>query len=189
MTEQSLEGWFLVAGRHLSDPNFFRSVVLMLQHASEGAMGLVVNRPSAVSIDGILSREGPIPCGHAPVYTGGPVEPTSLFILHNDVRLSGTDHEITPGLYLAGSESSFEHVVRSPPDPQLKNRFRLLSGYAGWGPGQLENELARGDWHTLPADGLVVLDDDPYGIWEICTRRVLKATRLLDPGTHNPEWN
>ena len=181
----SLQGSFLVAAIHLRDPNFFRSVVLILEHNSEGAMGLIVNRPSPMTIAGALSQYGPVECGEAPVYVGGPVEPTSLYILHNSVKLGQTDQEIAPGIFLTGSEDSFDQVVRSEKKSETAIKFRLLSGYSGWGGGQLESELDRGDWHTVPADGPLILEEDPYGIWEICTRRIQRANRMLPHLRHD----
>lgn len=185
----SLQGSFLVAANHLRDPNFYRSVVLILEHNSEGAMGLIVNRPSPMTIAGALSQYGPVECGDAPVYVGGPVEPTSLYILHNSVKLGQTDQEIAPGIFLTGSEDSFDQVVRSEKKSETAIKFRLLSGYSGWGGGQLESELDRGDWHTVPADGPLFLEEDPYGIWEICTRRLHRANRMLPHDVRNPDWN
>ncbi len=185
----SLQGSFLVAANHLRDPNFYRSVVLMLEHNDKGAMGLVVNRPSAITIGKALSQQKTASGSDSPVFVGGPVEPTSLFILHNCVTLGKTDQEIAPGLFLASSENSFEEVVRSGKKPEADVKFRLVSGYAGWGEGQLEDELARGDWHTVPADGTLTLEEDAYGLWEVCTRRLHRANRILPHNIRNPDWN
>jgi putative transcriptional regulator len=125
----------------------------------------------------------------APVFVGGPVEPTSLFILHNSLVIGKKDQEVAPGLFLAGSEDSFEDVVRSGKKPSSDIKFRLISGYAGWGEGQLDDEINRGDWRTLPADGAVVLEEDVYGLWEVCTRKLHRATRLLPHNIVNPDWN
>ena len=185
----SLQGSFLIAANHLKDPNFYRSVVLMLDHNDQGAMGLVINRPSAMTIGKALSQQGVSNVNDSPVFVGGPVEPTSLFILHNCIALGKTDQEVAPGLFLASSEDSFEEVVRNGKKPDISVKFRLISGYAGWGEGQLESELARGDWHTLPADGTLVLEEDIYGMWEVCTRRLHRANRLLPHNIRNAEWN
>ena len=83
----SLQGSFLVAANYLKDPNFYRSVVLMLDHNDQGAMGLVINRPSAMTIGKALSQQGVSNVNHSPVFVGGPVEPTSLFILHICIAL------------------------------------------------------------------------------------------------------
>lgn len=184
-----LTGSFLIAAGHLRDPNFYRSVVLLLDHNDQGAMGLIINRPSATTIARALAQHGPVSGGDDPVFFGGPVEPTSLFILHNCLTLGKSDQEVAPGIFLAGSEDSFEKVVRDGKKPETPVRFRLISGYAGWGEGQLEGEIARGDWYTLPADGTLILEDDPYGTWEVCMRRLHRANRLLPHDVRNPEWN
>lgn len=187
---QFLQGHFLVAAHHLKDPNFFRTVVLLLEHNDDGAMGLVINRPSAMTIRKALTQSGDVNDADAPMFIGGPVETTSLFILHNCTSLASQDREVAPGVFLSGSETSFDTVVRTPPEVSKQPpRFRLLSGYAGWGPDQLESELARGDWYTLPADGALVLEDDPYGIWEICIRRIQRTMRIIRQEVRNPEWN
>jgi putative transcriptional regulator len=185
----TLQGSFLVAAHHLRDPNFYRSVVLMLDHNDQGAMGLVINRPSATTIGKALSQHGEVSGNDTPVFVGGPVEPTSLFILHNCLTLGKSDQEVAPGVFLAGSEDSFETVVRSGKKPETPVRFRLISGYAGWGEGQLESEISRGDWYVMPADGVLVLEDDPYGLWDVCTRRIHRASRFLPHDVRNPEWN
>jgi putative transcriptional regulator len=184
----SLQGLFLMSAGHLRDPSFFRTVVLMLEHTPETAMGLVINRPSAMTIRKALSAAGAVNAGDAPLFIGGPVEPNSLFILHNCTALAASDREVAPGIFLAGSEHSFDAVV-NPEESGETPRFRLLSGYAGWSGGQLEGELARGDWHILPADPALVLEDDPYGIWEVCLRRVQRLNRILNVEVRNPEWN
>jgi putative transcriptional regulator len=182
-------GQFLVAANHLRDPNFYRSVVLILEHNSEGAMGLVVNRPSSVSVEKALSEHLDTGACETPVYVGGPVEGSALFIMHNCLSLGQHDQEIVTGLFLAGSHESFESVVRDGMQPENGVHFRVFCGYAGWGAGQLESEIGRGDWHLLPADGETVLEQDPYGAWDVCVRRLHRANRLLPHNVRNPEWN
>lgn len=185
----SIQGSFLVASNQLRDPNFYRTVVLMLEHNSESAMGLIVNRPSAVTVGKVLAQHSPVNSLQTPVYQGGPVSESSLFVLHNYVTLAKQDQEIAPGVFLVGSEESFDELIRRelPVDKSIK--FRLICGYAGWGAGQLEQEIIRGDWHVLPADGRLVLEEDPYGLWEVCTRKFKRATRVLPHDVKNPEWN
>ncbi|MFN9717095.1 MAG: YqgE/AlgH family protein [Planctomycetota bacterium] len=183
------QGNFLVASKQLKDRNFYRSVVLMLDHNPQGAMGLIINRPAAMKVGEALSSHGQVMHPDAPVFAGGPVEPNSLFILHNSPILGKTDSEIAPGIFLTSSEASFDAVVRGTPGHDHAIRFRLISGYAGWGADQLEGEIARGDWQVIPGDGPLVLEEDPYGIWEVCTRRINRINRLLPHDVRNPEWN
>lgn len=185
----SLQGSFLIAAQQLRDPNFYRSVVLMLEHNSESAMGLIVNRPSGSSIGEALAEHSPVNNADGPVYFGGPVEQNALFMLHNSVTFAKQDQEVAPGLFLAGSQKSFDQIVRKEPPSGQNILFRLVNGYAGWGAGQLEGEIARGDWKILPkADGML-LEEDPYGLWEVCMRRLNRLTRVLPQDVKNPEWN
>ena len=185
----SLQGSFLVAASQLRDPNFYRSVILMLEHSPESAMGLIVNRPSSITVGKVLAQHNPINCVGAPVYQGGPVSENSLFVLHNNLSLAKQDQEIAPGVFLVGSEDSFDDLLRKELPHDKGVSFRLVCGYAGWGAGQLEQELQRGDWHVVPADGSLILDEDPYGLWEVCTRKFNLATRVLPHDVRNPEWN
>src|SRR3989304_1996646 len=109
----SLRGQFLIAGKRLRDPNFARTVVLIVEHGSEGAMGLVVNRPSSVTVAHALCEHFNIPETDDLVYVGGPVEPQNLFILHNAGHLDENENPVVPGLYVGSSPEVFETVVRS----------------------------------------------------------------------------
>lgn len=185
----SMQGQFLVAANHLRDPNFYRSVVLLLEHNSQGAMGLVINRPSAVTVERALSEHLDTGTCETPVFVGGPVETSALFVVHNSLSLGQLDQEVIPGLFLAGSHQSFETVVKDGLQPDKGVRFRVFCGYSGWGAQQLESEIDRGDWLTLPGDAPIVLEQDPYGAWEVCMRKLHRANRMLPHNVTNPEWN
>ncbi len=189
---ESLRGKYLVAGKGLRDPNFYRSVILVVEHNEEGAMGLVINRPSEISVETALSTDLALAGTDAVVFSGGPVETSALMILHNSQVLGKTDEQIVSGVYLAGSQSSFDSLVREPAEPAVQQptvRFRVYCGYAGWGAQQLEGEIERGDWHVVNSDSEMVLDNDPYGVWDICVRRLHRANRILPHDVRNPEWN
>ncbi len=185
----NLQGQFLVATDHLIDPNFYRTVVLLLEHSAEGAMGLVINRPSSMSIEKALSEHLSMDSSETPVFIGGPVDASSLFILHNCLNLGQKDQEIVPGVFLVGSHDTFASVVRDGMKPQSGIQFRVYCGYSGWDGGQLEAEIDRGDWMVLPSDGATVLEHDPYGIWDQCVRKLHRANRILPHNVRNPEWN
>jgi putative transcriptional regulator len=184
----SLHGEFLIASERLRDQNFYRTVVLLLEHNDEGAMGLVINRPSSIAVDAALGGGSSMSLD-APVYIGGPVETSALFILHNHLNAGLKDREIVPGLFLASSDDSLQAVVNTESNSESNGIFRVYCGYAGWGAAQLENEISRGDWISVPADSGTVLEEDPYGIWEVCTRRFRRAHRILPHNVRNPEWN
>ncbi len=154
-------GSFLVARPVLQDPNFKQTVVLLLQHGGGGAFGLVINRPAKV--DGLPF----------PVYTGGPCGSEGLLMLHGNPewqKLSDEKPEkaIAPGVYL-GDAACLKRVTEGSEKATL--RFRLFAGYAGWGPGQLEGELAAGAWAIVPATGDLLFDAPVEEIW----------TQLLPP--------
>ncbi|MGE3316012.1 MAG: YqgE/AlgH family protein [Planctomycetaceae bacterium] len=186
---QSLRGHFLIAGKRLRDSNFFKTVVLMVEHGDEGAMGLVVNRPSSVSVAHALSEHFQLPDTNDQVYVGGPVEPSALFILHNAAELDENERPVIPGLFVGSSAAVFESVVRSSAEGNPNLRFRIFSGCAGWGPDQLEGELSRGDWYHHPADSDFLFHDDPYQVWDLMMQKVHETNRILPADPANPEWN
>jgi putative transcriptional regulator len=185
----SYRGQFLIAAPHLRDPNFYKTVVLMVEHGDHGAMGLVINRPSSVLVSHALSKHFDLPDTGDLVYCGGPVEPLALFILHNAEDLGENEPPLVPGLYIGTSGEVFEEVIRrgSASMPDLK--FRVFSGCAGWAPGQLEGEISRGDWFLQPACRDVIYHDDPYCVYELALRQVHEAHRLLPHTVSDPKWN
>lgn len=186
---QSLSGQFLISAKQLRDPNFFRSVVLMVEHGSNGAMGLVVNRPSSISVSAALEDHFKIPENDEKVYIGGPVDQEALFILHNFSALDGSEAPLVSGLFVGSNAEIFEQVVQSSLDGDERIKYRILAGCAGWGPKQLEDELGRGDWLVTPASVDFIFHEDPYTIWDSLTKGVSLPPHIA-PGVHgNPEWN
>lgn len=141
---ESLKGHLLVASPHLEDPNFNQSVVLLVYHSQEGAVGLVLNRPADNTVKDLWEQVGETPCEiERPVNVGGPVA-GPLMAVHTDRRLA--DMEIMPGLYLAQQRENLEQLLR-----QEDRQFRVFIGHSGWAGGQLEHELKEGAWLTAPA--------------------------------------
>ena len=187
---QNLQGQFLVALRQLKDPNFFQTVVLLLEHDDSSAMGLVVNSPDSLGVAEALSLvTGKEDQSGGPIYSGGPVEPSALFILHNCDELDPDDKEVTPGVFLTGSSDSFESLIDRVMTSEQDCGFRIFRGYAGWGADQLEGEISRGDWGIIPADAGLVFDEDPYSVCERCFRQVQIQNRFLPLESPDPEWN
>jgi putative transcriptional regulator len=164
--EESLAGQLLLASPALSDPNFERTVVLIGVHSDEGAMGIVLNRPSETTIGEAAPQLEQTLEESDPVYVGGPVQPTSIVFLAEFL-------DPTPaGLLVLG------RIGFPAPDAELEQlaeataRVRVFAGFAGWGEGQLEAEIDRGDWiaHTaLPQD---VFTDVPRRLWsDVLTRK------------------
>jgi putative transcriptional regulator len=186
---ESLRGQFLVAGKALRDPNFYKSVVLLLEHGPGGALGLVVNRPTAVKVSTALGGQIELPEQHDRLYVGGPVQSSALFIMHNGVKLEAASHEIVSGLYVATSPEALEEVVRLAAQAESPLKFRLFSGCAGWGPGQLEGELSRADWHLRPGDIGLLFDHEVHTLWDALLRHAYEAQRLIPSGQGDPSWN
>jgi putative transcriptional regulator len=187
---KSLRGQCLVAAKHLRDQNFYKTVVLIIEHGQHGAMGLVINRPSSLLVCHALA-------GHFQglaelddlVYFGGPVEQSALLMLHNAADLSGGDKPVVPEVFIGNSQHAFEEVVQRAGrrDPSLK--FRVFSGCAGWAPGQLEGELARGDWYLFPASHQLVYHEDPYSLYEQVLQKVARQYRVVEAECPHPHWN
>jgi putative transcriptional regulator len=184
----SLKGKFLIAGYRLRDPNFFKTVVLIIEHTPEGAMGLVVNRPSSITVADALTGHFELPSLHDLGYVGGPVEPAALFIVHDCPEYDPGESAVVPGLFVASSAEAFEGVIRAAANDEPV-RYRVFFGCAGWGPGQLEGEIARGDWMIHDGDEEHVFQDDPYGLWEELVDSVYAKHRLVPHPVVSPECN
>ncbi len=136
---QSLKGSFLIASPQLADPNFVKTVVLMVQHNDEGALGLILNRPLEVTIQQACEQVLGSGCEvDGPLHQGGPCE-AMLMVLHTDP--AAAENEVIPGLYFTTARDRVEQLLESP-----GAEMKFFVGYAGWGPGQLEEELKTGSW-------------------------------------------
>lgn len=172
--ESTLAPGFLIASPPLGDPNFDRTVVLLAVHSDSGALGFVVNRPAPVTLSELLSFAGYTTevQGSVPVFIGGPVQPSSGWILCDDPDLQpGEGGVIAVGsrIRVTSSRSAFDALAadaaRGALSPDAKRRLVLL-GYSGWGPGQLEQEIAAGAWLPVPLDDEVLFEVAAEQRWE-----------------------
>ena len=158
-------GRFLVAGTELLDPNFIESVVLLIEYSSEGALGVIVNRPTSTPIAEILPEvEAPGEGTHR-VWIGGPVAPWQLVMLARSETEIEEATRVMGDLYFSASRSALERVVGAG------DQFRLYAGYAGWTAGQLDQEIERGGWRVMPAEIAMVFDEAPLDLWPELIRR------------------
>lgn len=187
---QSLRGQCLIAAKSLRDQNFYKTVVLMLEHTREGATGIVLNRPSSVRVSHALAGHFTLPETSEVVFIGGPVEPTALVILHDDNSLGCSDSSPASGVFVGGSAESFEQVLTAG-DSGIEGhaRFRVFSGYAGWGGGQLDDEIERGDWLIHPGSHELVFETDPYEVHEAALQQYFEANDLLPYRVKDPTLN
>ncbi|GJL52506.1 MAG: UPF0301 protein [Nitrospirales bacterium] len=156
------KGVFLIATPSLRDPNFRQTVILLCEHGHEGALGVVINRPTEINITEVLPQIPIIEGQRHHVFTGGPVQKNSLLILYRVPEEPSDTHHVVDGVYLGGNVQTLERILEQPSNNEA---FRAFMGYSGWAPGQLENEMQTGSWLTLPADPTWVFEKDPAVLW------------------------
>lgn len=163
--DQSIAPGLLLSMPHLHDPHFTRAVVLMIEHSDEGSFGLIINQPSnQLTVLELLEQLEITWRGDtgAPVWTGGPVMPQTGWVLHEPrVGADKTDTvEVARGIELSTSQERLREIAAAPP-----SRLRFLLGYAGWGPGQLAEEMQQGSWLHADAEPRLVFDTAADEMW------------------------
>lgn len=177
----SVKGQLLIAGPRLIDPNFWRTVVLVVDHSEEGAFGLVLNRPSETSVGESVPELAALIDPDEPLFIGGPVQPSTVITVGRfndigDAALAAFDDIGVLGTGGPPMQDLAEHVVSA----------RAFVGHSGWGPGQLDDELESGDWILEPARRRDVFSDSPRELWsDVLTRKggsyALVARMPMDP--------
>ena len=161
---QSLKGHLLIAGPALVDPNFRRTVILVGEHSADGAIGLVLNRMSGSTVDEVVPELAPLVDGTGPVHVGGPVQPSAIVVL-------GDFAEPERAGALVLDSVGFLPTEVDPDELGVLHRARVFAGYSGWGPGQLDGELAEGSWIVEPALPDDVFTLEPDELWSDVLRR------------------
>ena len=158
----------LLSMPQLQDPNFSRTVVLLCDYGPEGAFGLVLNRPTEMPASAMVRLDPPVAGGNdLPLWIGGPVEPERGWILLSE-EPPADFKSVRDGLYLSTSQTLLREVLETNPAP----RARIIAGYAGWGPGQLDEELAQSSWLMSDVDLDLVFDTPADAMWETAIRRM-----------------
>jgi len=170
----TLKGQLLVATDELQGSSFARSVIFMIEHDSSGALGLVVNRPAGEIPVADIFKKLDLPSeevtGSIRVHAGGPVAPGTVFILHSDDFDMAGSKPVAPHLALSDNPE----ILRAIGAGDGPAGYIFAFGYAGWGPGQLEAELKRGIWVTVPASVPLIFDESNRSKWE----QALEAYRI-----------
>ncbi len=180
MPRPSLTGRLLISKPSLPDPNFDGTITLLLEHGDEGALGVIINRPSELAIADafpLWANASPEP---SVVFAGGPVERRAMIVL----GASATDEGALPlGLHSIDLEEG------TPPRADGVDRIRIFAGYAGWGAGQLEAEIGRGSWWTADAHLEDLFTDDPQTLWAVVMRREGGELRWFENYPADPSLN
>jgi putative transcriptional regulator len=167
--ENFLTGRLLVALPKMKDPRFFESVIYITKHDREGAFGLVINRVlTTAPIEEVLAGFGIDEKGgkgEIAIHYGGPVSPRQGFVLHSDDIVRETSTKVNNGMALTSDPT----IIRDISLGKGPRQFLLIVGYAGWAPGQLEEELQHKAWFSIPADKEIIFSKQPEKKWQRAT--------------------
>ena len=162
----TFEGSLLIASKSMTDPRFSKSVILLINFSSEGAMGIVLNRPHKINFKDVLKDMGISQISSnacIPIFNGGPVSIDKGFLLHNsDIILEDSIEINGASCFLNSSKDSLSSLCID----EINSGVNLYLGCCGWSPGQLENELKSNDWIISNADEELIFDDNYNNMWE-----------------------
>jgi putative transcriptional regulator len=179
----SLHGQLLVASPAMSDPNFARTVIAIANHDEDGALGIVLNRPSDTEVvEAVPELEGVVDDDEV-VFVGGPVQPGSIVVLAEFEDPAEAAYLVVDGIGLVSDRTGLDRLGTATA------RRRVYAGYAGWGPGQLEAELEREDWILEPVLPEDVFDEEPAALWSRVLQRKGGQFRLLARMPLDPSVN
>lgn len=177
----SLRGKLLISNGGLFDPNFRHTVVLMVEHNEEGALGLVLNRPAQITVSEAVPELAILVTPEDHLYVGGPVQPSAAVVLAEFGEPRGATEPLVGKISVVGE--------LNPTAVEEIHRARVFGGYSGWGPGQVEEEIARDDWIVSAALEEDVFTEDPQHLWKVVLERkgppfTMLSTMPFDPSTN-----
>jgi putative transcriptional regulator len=181
---ETLRGKLLIAGPNLHDPNFARTVVLVGEHNEDGALGVILNRPSDTPVAEAVPDLADLVDDGAPVHVGGPVQPSAVLVLAEFAAPEATQTMVCGTIGFLALDEEEEKATRT-----ATKRARVYAGYAGWGPGQLEAELERDDWIIEDADPEDVFAEDLPVLWSAVLDRKGGHWRLIARMPQDPTLN
>lgn len=180
--DDSLRGKLLIASPALVDPNFARTVVLVTEHNEDGAMGIVLNRPSGALAGQVVPALAEI-TGDDPLFVGGPVQPEAVVLLAEFSDPSAAAWIVAADVGLASAETGLEELT------EKVRRGRLYAGYSGWGAGQLEAEMEQESWIVEPPLPAELFPDDPETLWSDVLARKGGSYALVARMPEDPSLN
>ena len=176
-------GRLLVATPLLTDPNFQRSVVYLLEHDEGGSVGVIVNRPSRTPVGQVLPVWHEAMCGPPVVFGGGPVQPDGALCLGRAAAEVAGTRRVVDGVCTVDLDGDVHAVVAGT------TGLRVFAGHAGWSPDQLAGEIAEGAWWVLPGTAEDVFSADPRPLWARVLRRQPPPLSLLSTFPPDPQLN
>lgn len=156
--EDNNKGLFLIATKNLDGTSFQETVILVTHLSQRGATGLAINRPTDIPLSHALPEKHALRAHQGHLFLGGPVNPGALFLLVQTKHPTSSMHRLVDNIYFSNDYSGIS----------LKDitQLRAYAGYTGWGPGQLQVEMARGDWLTIKTDPGIIFEKDTGGLWQ-----------------------
>ena len=182
--QKNLKGQLLLDGGKLNGSFFHRTVVLICEHSSEGALGLILNRSSGNKVGEMLVADLPETLKEQPLFLGGPVQPAALSFLHSDTFIP--DANVLPNLSVS---HSLEELVDLGESFSSTQEVKVFAGYSGWTSGQLEEEMKRGAWLSYPASLDLVFKTEPGELWKIILDKKGWQFRLTAQSPDDLSWN
>lgn len=179
--EQAANSVFLVAREGMPDPHFRETVVLVTQPRQGGPFGVIINRPLEQRLSEVFTEFESLKNRNDVLYFGGPVKPDGLVFLVRARRHPPRGMSVLKDVYFTGDTEFVERLLRRRNPTE---GLRVFTGYSGWGPGQLHHEIARGDWHVVPANSATVFEKDPRRIWPDLIKGIgVRKTQLFRNAT------
>lgn len=157
------KGKILVASRRLTDPSFAETVILLLEYSRDGAMGVVLNRSTDISLATVLPEIKALKKRKEVVALGGPVGQEQILLLAHSPKQPEHAQKVFGNCYIIVSQTALLHLMSGG---AANVKLRAFAGYAGWAAGQLDAEVSRNDWHVVPAEATTVFDTPPEKMWK-----------------------
>lgn len=180
--ETTDDGILLVARKGMRDPNFQQTVLLLTSHGRQGTIGVILNRPTQAGLNDLFPDNPALKNGPDRLYFGGPVSRNNLVFIYRAPSKANEALHVVDNIYMSMSPVILAGLLRR--DAPTKD-LRVFRGYAGWAAGQLEAEIARGDWHVLKADPEVVFSTAPEKLWREMTIRATAIQVKAKPVSPN----
>ena len=180
---ESARTFLLVAQPDMLDPNFSRTVVLVMHPEDSGPLGVILNRPTPVQLRELYPDRAELTGRDDLLFFGGPVQPDALLFAFRSAVKPPKGLNVTGDIYISGFSEVLEEVLKHP---ENANEQRFFSGYAGWAQGQLESEIAQGGWYTLPLDEDAIFKMNPLTLYDELLKRA--AVRRIETRRGLHHW-